>query len=222
MANDIKIRPKGVNYDLLRKKYYIFYRKFHKLYTPEEWELIRMYFFNSVNYITIPLIITQIYSELGIDAKALELYKNHFSKFKSNFSFSQNIIDIGGGRLPAFANMIAEEQLKIGKGTITVYDPKLVITKPKFDNMRLVKEKFTKDTDVSKYDLMLGIFPCEATSAIIESAIKNDKDFYVAQCGCYEHVISPSYFFDNEEVETEYFDGTEYDWPIYIRKKRTK
>ena len=42
--------------------------------------------------------------------------------------------------------MIAEEQLKIGKGTITVYDPKLVITKPKFDNMVKIISKVNNNT----------------------------------------------------------------------------
>lgn len=187
----------------------------------------------------IPLVALQVFSELGINEDATQIYRDHIDMIRNHFSLDRNICDIGGGFLPAFANLVAEEQLKIGKGTITVYDPRLVFNEPKFDNMRLVKEEFTKDTDVSKYDLMLGIYPCEATEAIIESAIKNDKDFYVAMCGdahssdgsritkvAYrEKVINTANNLaltnGNYEMEVTKFDDPIYSYPIIIGK-RTK
>ena len=220
MNNFTKIRPKYGSNGSLTEKFNEFYDKYYNLYTPDQWVFIKDYFFSSINDSCVPLIVMQIYSELGIDAKSLEVYRNHFNKLKKHFSLSRNIIDIGGGFLPAFANMIAEEQYKIGTGTITVYDPALVVTEPKYSNMTLIKDEFTTDTDVSNYDLMLGLFPCEATRSIVESAKKNNKDFYVAECGC-GHAVNPYYYFDkdSDNIELEYFDGTEYDYPILIRKR---
>ena len=144
-----------------------------------------------------------------------------------------------GGYFPAFANLVAEEQLKIGKGTITVYDPCLVFNEPKYINMTLHKEYFTTNTDVSNHDLLVGIYPCEATEAIIESAIKNDKDFYVAMCGdahssdgsritkvtYREKVINTANNLaltnGNYEMEVTKFDDPIYSYPIVIGK-RTK
>ena len=187
----------------------------------------------------IPLIALQAFSELGINEDATQIYRDHIDMIRNHFSLDRNICDIGGGYLPAFANLVAEEQLKIGKGTITVYDPRLVFNEPKYINMTLHKEYFTTNTDVSNYDLLVGIYPCEATEAIIESAIKNDKDFYVAMCGdahssdgsritkvAYrEKVINTANNLalanGNYEMEVTKFDDPIYSYPIVIGK-RTK
>ena len=73
-----------------------------------------------------------------------------------------------------FANKLAYEQLKINKGTITIYEPLLVDAKAKYPNMTIHKEDFTQKTDITKFDLVTGIMPCEATETIIEQACRFD------------------------------------------------
>lgn len=48
----------------------------------------------------------------------------------------------------------------------------------------IYKDLFNKNTDISNYDLIIEYNPCEATENIIINAIKNNKDFSVATCGC--------------------------------------
>ena len=181
-------------------------------------------------------VVVQVYKFLRICPEATKIYDDHFDEIKKHFSIDGNICEIGGGRLPSFANMVAEEQLKTGKGTITVYDPGLVFLEPIHLNISLHKDYFTKDTAVSNYDLLVGIHPCEATEIIIDSAFKNDKDFYVAMCNCkhdgfnspkvyQEHVIDHAKELANQynrEIEVTSLDRSTYNYPIIYSKKRTR
>ena len=165
-------------------KFENFKSEFSHLYSEDDWQEIEKHFFRLIDSKDVPSMISQVYSRLGLNTPSVKKYNYHLERIKDIFSLNRNIIEVGGGFLPAFGELVAEEQLKIGKGTITVYDPRLVFNEPKYINMTLHKEYFTTNSDVSNHDLLVGIYPCEATEAIIESAIKNDKDFYVAMCGC--------------------------------------
>lgn len=168
----------------LKKRFEVFKDKYSHKYSPKAWEYIEDNFFDMIHSNETPDILMQVYSELDITPSSAMFYRKHLKLLKSKFPIDGNILEIGSGRIPAFANLIASEQNRIKKGTITIYDPLLVELTPKYHNMTLHKEYFNLDTDVSMYDLLVGIMPCEATESILESAISNKKDFYVAMCGC--------------------------------------
>ena len=128
-------------------------------------------------------IVQQIYTELEIWDKEDDIYYNHFKKVKENFDINSNILDLCSGRIPSFANTIAKHQLKIGNGTITCYDPRLIYNN-KYSNMTLYRKEFNEQVDISNFDLITGLYTCEASETIIRQSIKNDKDFYIALCGC--------------------------------------
>ena len=71
----------------------------------------------------------------------------------------------------------AKEQLELRRETITVYDPLLILNESKYSNMALKRSIFDSNQDVSKYDIITGILPCEATEEIIKAACFNKKDF---------------------------------------------
>ena len=220
-------------------KFENFKSEFSHLYSEDDWQEIEKHFFRLIDSKDVPSMISQVYSRLGLNTPSVKKYNYHLERIKDIFSLNRNIIEVGGGFLPAFGELVAEEQFKIGKGTITVYDPRLVFNEPKYINMTLHKEYFTTNSDVSNHDLLVGIYPCEATEAIIESAIKNDKDFYVAMCGdahssdgsritkvAYrEKVIDTANNLalanGNYEMEVTKFDDPIYSYPIVIGK-RTK
>lgn len=158
----------------------------------------------------IPSILKQVYSEVGVYENRDNFYLEHLKKINENFDIRCNILDIGSGVIPAFANLVAKEQLKLGSGTITLYDPMLITNKSKHRNMKLNKKKFKSRTDITNYDLITGIMPCEATSDLIEAACKNKKDFYLAMCGC-THKKGSSY---------DYMDPSSYQ--NYIIEKTKK
>lgn len=224
-------------------KFQVFKERYQQLYTEEAWKYIEENFFDGLKEKDAPDILMQVYSFLGINPSPARFYRRHLKLLRDNFPITGNVIEIGSGMLPAFAYLIANEQRKIGSGTITIYEPLLVEAFPKYSNMVFHKELFSHDTDITDYDLVTGIMPCEATETILESAIRNRKDFYVAMCGC---VHSPmSYFYglygtspelyqqrviedaralskkyDNGEIEVTRLKNTELDYPILYNKRR--
>lgn len=94
----------------------------------------------------------------------------------------QDILEVSSGAYPILADKIDKYQTKIGKGTITAIDPLLIPTK--LGNIKLNRSLFDKDTDISKYSLVTGYYPCEPTYDIIVKANEEDKDFTIALCGC--------------------------------------
>ena len=171
-------------YPKLQKKFIEFKQKYQHMYSPDEWEYIEENFFNDISSPYPPNQMMQIYGKLNINTKSSDFYNRHLSLIRSIFPIDGNIIEIGSGNFPIFAENLAKEQLTIGKGTVTLFEPLLMDMTPKYHNMTLHKEEFTLDTDVSKADLLVGIHPCKATKTILESAIRNYKDFYIAMCGC--------------------------------------
>ncbi len=175
---------------MLQTKFENFKEKYASRYSKEEWEYIEEHFFDNVHNNEIPDLLRQVYAELEIPSSGAIYYRQHFRLLKGLFPLDGNVIEIGSGRIPAFGDMIASEQRRLGKGTITVYEPLLVKLTSRYPNMTLHKEYFDNNTDISDANLLVGIMPCEATETILESAIANDKDFYVAMCGCVHSALS--------------------------------
>lgn len=127
----------------------------------------------------------QICAEVNLPKNDRNFYEAHFDKLKDNFDLSGNVLEACAGILPVFSDLIAQHQIKIGTGTITAYDPRLFNIPAKYPNLKLCKEKVTEDTDISRFDLITALFPCEGSEDILRLACENQKDFYIALCGCW-------------------------------------
>lgn len=127
-------------------------------------------------------IFRQIYAELGLISNEENEYYQILKFLKRNFDLGCNVLEICGGHYPILSKYIDIEQTRIQKGTITVYDPKLAVSK--LGNIKLVKEDFSKKTDISKYDLIVSQFPCDLFDDIVDSAVVADKDYFIALCDC--------------------------------------
>lgn len=236
------IALKGKNEAEIAKLFKKFARKYRHEYSDTSWEFIEENFWTYVYSNVCPDILMQIYSELGIESPNGNFYKEHLRRIKSIFDITGNVLDIGSGKIPAFANHLAHEQLQIGKGTVTLYEPLLISKKPKHKNMSLHKEEFTAETRIKEFDLITAIMPCEATELIIEQACRNQKDFYLAMCGCVhfdyapwgmyiypemyqDHVIRKAQSllkeYDNGELVIEQLDDNyDIDYPILYNRKK--
>lgn len=227
----------------LKSRFQRFADKYSSKYSDSAWEYIEENFFKELHSNCAPDILMQVYSELEINPSPAMFYHKHLRLLKKLFPIDGNIVEVGSGRIPAFANLLAREQIHIGKGTITLYEPLLVELNPKYPNMTLHKEYFNTDTDISNADLVVGIMPCEATESILESAISNQKDFYVAMCGCvhspwesmypFGFSTSPEIYqqqviekakklmkeYNMGELEVTRLKNTEIDYPILYNKK---
>ena len=138
------------------------------------------------------------------------LYLQYLGLIEKYFDLRSNILEIGGGFYPSLASHIADRQLKLKSGTITVYDKNLVTTSLK--NIKLIKRDFTLEDDVSNFDLLVGIMPCQATSLIIKKANEYKKEFFLALCGC-THFPITYLMFHEPKLETwfEYVKDIFYD-----------
>ena len=167
-------------------------------YTKEEVEYIQNHasrgfygFFNTD-------IMRQIYAELDLIPKEKNIYLGFVDLLEKHFDINQNIVEIGGGHIPKLAEYLA---LKQEKGTVTVYDPKLLTTKTKIPNLILKKEKFTKQTPVPNVGLQIAFMPCSATELAITRACENNIDFMVALCSGGEHEGDNYYLYDLDHVD---------------------
>ena len=161
-----------------------FMNKYGKKYSESVESYIRGHFYKDIGSYWLLMPLYQIYSELGIFPDDRNTYIAYFNKLIENFDIGKNILDVASGYLPAFANIVAERQIQLGSGTVTICDPTLIIDKVKHTNMVMTKEIFTRSTDLSKYDLITSIMPCETTETLIKTACENNKDFFIALCPC--------------------------------------
>ena len=127
-------------------------------------------------------IFTQIFSACGVLDKDRNPYYQMAKKIEEEYGLDRDIIEVGGGMVPALAMEIAKRQKEIGKGTITVYDPEAIFKT--LDGVKIIREKFTLATPVKPTDLLIGRKPCRATPTIIKSANKRNIEFYISLCNC--------------------------------------
>ena len=173
-----------------------FLRKYGEGYSKREIDYIRKYWQDGLKN-KFPIdILRQIYTELGFFKEDENIYLGFIDILENNFDIDRDIIEVGGGRFPALAKIIA---LKQHHGTITVYDPRLAITKSPIPNMKLKKENFTKSTPVRSDQLVIGFMPCEATEQTIVTAGKNKADFLIALCEGGPHGDEFDYFESEDE-----------------------
>lgn len=197
---DNKVQRLGLVLDYLRKH--------ENAFSGPEKDLILANLNNDGSFYGIPNICLQLYDELELLPDDINLYKAFAMLVNEQFNIKdKRIIEVGGGNIPRLAKRIALMQ---DKGTITVYDPNLYITED-YKNLsyeekqerklKLVNRRFTPMVNARNIDVIIGLLPCGASSTIIKSAIKYNKDFMIALCD------SCSYF--------EYFDTYEEDtdWP---------
>lgn len=168
----------------IRQLYNEFIEIYGPGYDPEILDYIKYCFFKCIGKTDAPSTVMQIYNELGICKEEDSIYYAHLNNIKKLFDINCNILDVGSGCLPFFGNILACEQLKLGNGTITLYDPLLIYEQGKHSNMTLHRRKFTSNIDISKFDLITGLYPCEVTETILEKTCQARKNFYIAMCGC--------------------------------------
>ena len=145
-----------------------------------------------------PDLYRQVLEEIGYyDENTEKSGYNAFIKILDNeFGIDKNIIEIAGGVVPTLGHRIF---LKQSSGTITIYDPRLSNYYKENNRFILKKEKFKRNTDTSKADILIGFMPCVATQAILENALDNKKDFLIAMCEGGPHGDEFDFYEDADE-----------------------
>lgn len=177
------------NKEEIKRKFDCFMEEYGSLMSPSLFMGIMSFFWENVYEREATDILMEIYEYLGLVHPKGNFYQKHFENIKERFDLSGNILEIGGGCIPSFAEKIAKEQIKCGEGTITIYDKEILLKESRYPNMTLVKEKFTSKTEIKNFDLVIGILPCTATELMLSRACEENKNFYVALCNC-SHLLN--------------------------------
>lgn len=189
---DSKVQRVGLIIDYLREN--------GDAFSDSEKAVILSNLTNDGSFYGIPSVCLQIYDELGVLPDKINCYKAFAELVDEQFNIKdKNVVEIGGGNIPRLGKRIASMQ---DTGTITVFDPNLYKKEGvEYPRLTLINRRFTVMNNVSKADVLIGLLPCGASSTIIKSAIKYNKDFMIALCD------SCSFY--------EYFDSYEedIDWP---------
>ena len=86
----------------------------------------------------------------------------------------KNVLDVGSGPIADLSYEL------IQKGyNVTAIDPRVIQS----DDFLCINELFNYEvTNVSNYDLIVGLEPCDATEHILRSALLNNKAFAISLC----------------------------------------
>jgi len=110
-----------------------------------------------------------------------------------------NVLEIGCGTIAG----LSKELIKKGYKVTCVDKVDL-----KVDDIPYIKTLFDHKTfDVSNYDLLVGLEPCEATEHILLSAIENNKPFAISLCDV-----------PHDSIDGEKFKTCK-EWDNYLIKK---
>ncbi len=156
-------------------------KKYGSFYKPKELEYIKEqflgYYFEHDLFVDI---MSQVYQEIGVfEVITDNIYSKFIDVLCGKFDINQNILDVGCGYMPAFARLVAKKQ---EQGSVTAIDKNIITTD--FDDIKAIKGSFNESFDISNYDLIYGLQPCEATPDMIKLANKYDKDLCILVCGC--------------------------------------
>lgn len=124
-------------------------------------------------------LLRQIYDYVGLIPDTENIYLGFIDLIEENFNLDRNIVEVAGGIVPSLATKIS---LRQKTGTITVYDPRVIVPASKPQNLILKRQSFCRDTQIPTAQMILGFMPCDAAIPTIESACLNGLDFMVALC----------------------------------------
>lgn len=110
-----------------------------------------------------------------------------------------NVLDVGAGRICVLSKSIAEQG-----GIVSAMDTNIRLSDSTLKKMNInaIKKMFRCDeytkngvgTNISNFDLIVGLEPCGATEHIVRQALKYDKPFDISLCAAPHKSLSGEEF----------------------------
>ena len=117
-----------------------------------------------------------------------------------------NILDVGAGRMCHLSSRIARNNFNI-----TAIDPKIRLSESEAKQQKISKiitskfycddyaPKETTGTNITDYDIIVGLEPCDATEHIIRQSLKYDKPFDISLCATHHKPLENKKVRNQEE-----------------------
>ena len=186
------------------------------------------------NFWNIPVSYFQIFSKFGVFKEGQDIYLEFFKLLNELNFLEGNVCEVGAGGYPRLAEIMLPK-IKLNGGTLTIYEPEILYTD--FKGIKIVKEKFTEDTNIESIDTLVGLMPCIASESIVEQAFFENKNLLIGFCECdhssrsgikkgnnkYWAEALCNYYkkrYGNEAEILSLFDNIGVDIPIMVRHKR--
>lgn len=141
----------------------------------------------------------QIYAELDLMDPSHNIYLGFIKLLEKYHNLDQNIIEVGGGRLPILAKYIS---LRQKTGSITVYDPTLIIPSNVPSNMVLKRQRFTNNLPLQS-NLIIGFMPEESTEEMLAYAYRTKSNFMIALSDIMDEID----MYQQDEIWTNWQQG---------------
>jgi len=174
-----------------------FWKKHGHLYTKKDQNDIRRYLLNAYKTDSNIAFYLSILSYVGVLSENNDIYKWFLTYLKEYYPhfLDKNILEVACGTTPALTKLIADEITETNsQGSITGMDKTLAILE--IVNAKLKQENITCDTNLTSYDTIIGLAPCEATPIALKKACIEEKEISLVLCGCVHSdgkAIYPSY-----------------------------
>ena len=147
------------------------------------------------NFMFYPFVAREIFDKLGLMKDEENLYHRFAELVKELYDITdKRILEVGGGVYPTLA-----ERISTKAGHITVYDPRLTKALADTSKLKLVREKFTKNTNLEDYDLVISLMPCKGAEAVLDACLEQDKDFVLGLCEGGPHGDCFDFYEDDDE-----------------------
>lgn len=220
-----------------RRKVNLFLEKYKDEYPKHAIEYLYNVFSDGMIDIRMD-IVRQVLAALGILSDEMNIYKAYLLYLEKIFSLKRDIVEVGSGFYPILSSYIDKKQNILEAGTITSYDPRLIISN--LGNVCLIKDPISEENFLKQFDLAIAFAPCEATEILIRNANRDKIEFSIALCGCthfpdnmlgiavsrklwenYIYDIAKRTKSDDGELMIDYFDS-KYDYPYPVITKKFK
>ena len=126
-------------------------------------------------------VLSELLSKFKVFKDEYDDYIRFYNILEKNNFIKGNCLEIGSGPYPRLAEVIKENHPKKNYN-LTIYEPKKIISIA--NNITVNRKKFTKDTNIEKFDSIWGIYPCEASIDMTLKGIEENKNLAIAFCGC--------------------------------------
>ncbi len=124
-----------------------------------------------------PMILREIFSKFDLYYEGADEYRFIAGLLEKYQFLDGNCLEVGAGFYPRLAEIL----LPSIKGSLTLYDPDIHFTDL---DAKIIKEPFTRKSDISSCDTLYALYPCGGTIPVLEKAFREDKNLLLAFCDC--------------------------------------